>query len=79
MLGAVPFLWAATRGYRLTPWRSPYLRWRVETYWGIPAEQITPGDLIHFSWQHRRELLRFLSWTGSMRRLARRPQSEREW
>ena len=34
------FLWRATRGYRLRPWRSPYLRWRMETYWGIPAEKI---------------------------------------
>ncbi len=31
------FLWRATRGYRLRPWRSPYLRWRIETYWGTPA------------------------------------------
>ena len=28
------FLWRATRGHRLQPWRSPYLRWRVETYTG---------------------------------------------
>src|SRR6266446_6098144 len=26
------FLWNATRGNRLRPWRSPYLRWRLETY-----------------------------------------------
>ena len=28
-----------TRGYRLRPWRSPYLRWRIETYWGLHADR----------------------------------------
>ena len=26
------FFWNSTRGHRLAPWRSPYLRWRMETY-----------------------------------------------
>ena len=39
------FLWRATRGYRLSPWRSPYLRWRMETYWGVPATEIQFGFL----------------------------------
>ncbi len=34
------FLWNATRGHRLTPWRSPYLRWRIETYTGIKMQSI---------------------------------------
>ncbi len=61
------FLWHATRGYRLRPWRSPYLRWRIETYWGIPAGNIGFGDFVRFHWQHRRELRRFLQWAGRMR------------
>ena len=36
----IRFLWIASRGYRLRPWDSPYLRWRIETYAGIPAESI---------------------------------------
>ncbi|HET8547793.1 MAG TPA: hypothetical protein VFL57_07315, partial [Bryobacteraceae bacterium] len=56
------FLWQATRGYRLTPWRSPYLRWRIETYEGLHADQITFGIFWRFVWRRRRELLRFLRW-----------------
>ena len=41
-------LWRLARGYRLRPWRSPYLRWRMETYWGLHAElfRLRPSDLI---------------------------------
>jgi hypothetical protein len=61
-------LWRMTRGYRLRPWRSPYLRWRVETYWGVPAEHITFGDFWRFTWRQWRELLGYLRWAGKMRR-----------
>jgi len=60
------FLWLATRGYRLSPWRSPYLRWRMETYWGTPADQISFTHFWSFLWQHRRDLLRFLRWAERM-------------
>lgn len=58
----IPFLWHATRGYRLRPWASPYLRWRVETYWGLRAESLTAGDFVRFMWVHRWDMLRFLRW-----------------
>lgn len=60
------FLWRATRGYRLTPWRSPYLLWRIETYWGLHADRITPAEFWRFSWQHRTALYRFLRWAARM-------------
>lgn len=62
-----PFLWRATRGYRLLPWRSPYLRWRIETWWGTPAEEINFRDFWTFVWRHRADLLRFLRWSEHMR------------
>lgn len=62
------FLWQATRGYRLRPWRSPYLRWRIETYWGLHADEISPRQFRLFSWEHRGELWRFLKWASEMRR-----------
>lgn len=62
----IRFLWRSTRGYRLTPWRSPYLLWRIETYWGLHAERITAAEFWRFSWQHRAELLRFLRWADRM-------------
>ena len=62
------FLWVATRGYRLQPWNSPYLRWRIETYSGIPADSITRAIFWHFVWQERQSLLQYLSWVSRMRR-----------
>jgi hypothetical protein len=61
------FLWQATRGYRLRPWRSPYLRWRIETYWGLHADTITTREYFSFLWQRRGELLRFLRWAARNR------------
>lgn len=60
------FLWRATRGYRLRPWSSPYLKWRVETYWGIPAAELDGPRMRRFAWEHRRELIRFLGWAARM-------------
>ncbi len=62
------FLWKATRGYRLTPWRSPYLRWRIETYSGLHADHIGFSAFWSFTWKNRRELLRFLAWAERMER-----------
>lgn len=62
----IEFLWKASRGSRLTPWRSPYLLWRIETYWGTHADAITPGEFFKFAWIHRAELWRFLRWTQRM-------------
>jgi hypothetical protein len=61
------FLWRATRGYRFFPWRSPYLRWRMETYWGVPADEIGFQDFWRFMWRHRSDLTRFLAWAARMR------------
>ena len=59
-------LWRLTRGYRLRPWRSPYLRWRIETYWGLHAADITFAQFWSFMWRQRRELWRYLRWAGRM-------------
>ncbi|HUA87745.1 MAG TPA: hypothetical protein VMB85_28005 [Bryobacteraceae bacterium] len=60
--------WKASKGYRWCPWRSPYLRWRIETYQGIHADKITAGDFWRFVWQNRRELLRYSRWAARMAR-----------
>lgn len=65
------FLLRANRGYWLRPANNPYLRWRIETYLGIPAESITPSTFWHFIASNRRDLMRFLAWTGRMARQAR--------
>jgi len=62
----IRFLWNASRGYRLRPWASPYLRWRLETYSGLHAEQVTAGSFFAFGRQNWVELWRFLRWAGRM-------------
>ncbi len=59
-------LWRLTRGYRLRPWRSPYLRWRIETYQGVHADSIGFGEFWRFVWQRRRELMRYAHWAARM-------------
>ncbi len=62
------FLWNATRGHRLTPWRSPYLLWRVETYCGVKMQQIGFLEFWEFMWREHSHLWRFLKWTAEIDR-----------
>ena len=71
MFASLRFIWNATRGHRLAPWRSDYLRWRVETYSGQKAETLTAMSVLAFLWTTRWELLSFLRWTGALERDAR--------
>jgi hypothetical protein len=64
------FLWNATRGHRLAPWRSPYLLWRMETYCGVKMQQIHFLEFWAFVWRERSNLWRFLKWTAEMERYA---------
>ena len=68
-------LWRLTRGYRLCPWRSPYLRWRMETYAGLDAGEVTFAGFWKFAWQERRELWRYLRWAEGMRIRAEKRRS----
>jgi hypothetical protein len=72
LFASLRFLWNATRGHRLAPWRSDYLRWRVETFSGRKAETLTARDVLGFLWTTRWELLSFLAWTGEVEREARK-------
>ena len=72
MFAPLRFLWNATRGSRLKPWTSEYLRWRMETYSGQWAEKMKARDVLKFAWSSRKELLSFLFWTGRVQREARK-------
>lgn len=58
--------------YLFTPWRSPLLRWRMETY-GISdgsgrllhAEEISAKRFYGFCITHRKELFGFLRWAAT--------------
>lgn len=69
MLAGILFLWKSTRGYRFTPWRSPYIRWRVETYTGMKAEEVNLQRVLQLVWVERFQLVRFMSWLRSLRSL----------
>ena len=64
-------MWNATKGYHLTPWRSPYLRWRIETYTGLKMEKIGFLEFWGFMWRERVNLRSFLKWTSEMEGYAR--------
>lgn len=65
-LAPLLFAWNALRRYWLRPWRSPYLRWRIETYSGIPAETIDAGIFWKFVISEKSRLIRFLLWTAEL-------------
>jgi len=60
------FLWTASRGCRLRPWRSPLLRWRIETFCGWKADEVDFRSFWRFVWRWRRELRAFLRWADRM-------------
>jgi hypothetical protein len=72
LLAPIRFIWNATRGHRLTPWRSDYVRWRVETYSGLRAETLTLTSILAFAWASRWELLNYLFWIDRLDREVRK-------
>jgi hypothetical protein len=70
-LAPIRFFRLALRGHWLRPWRSPYLRWRIETYSGIPAETVNARIFWKFMAAESGQLLRFLRWTAEMEAFAR--------
>ncbi len=65
-MSVLRLLWRLSRGYRLRPWLSPYLRWRIETYWGLHADRIGFREFWSFTWRHRADLRRYLRWAVEM-------------
>lgn len=67
MTSGLRFLWRATRGNRLRPWRSEYLRWRLETFTGKHAEEVRAHDFWAFLKSERSQIFRYLRWLSEMR------------
>ena len=70
MLGGLLFLWDATRGNRFRPWRSSYLRWRLETYTGQKADTVGLGDFWRLAVKEKFQIIRFMRWAGRLNRYA---------
>jgi len=66
------FYWLASRGYRLRPWVSPYLQWRLETYLGQEAANLDASKFFHLTWKYRDRLQSFSDWAAERRRAQRR-------
>ncbi|MGI4831552.1 MAG: hypothetical protein ACRYFU_25725 [Janthinobacterium lividum] len=72
----IRFLWIAVKGSRLRPWRSEYVRWRVETYSGQKAETVGLQDCVRLLYRERQQFTRFAHWLGTMRALAEGRRAE---
>ncbi len=68
MLSALRYYWITAKGYRLRPWKSPYLRWRMETFFGKPAEAPGAAHFFRLLWRERKRLREFLRWVDERRR-----------
>jgi len=68
LLSALRYFWIAAKGYRWRPWKSPYLRWRFETYFGEEAAELDAGTFFRLLWRERAQLRRFLAWAEQRRR-----------
>jgi hypothetical protein len=72
MWNALTYYWIAARGYRLHPWDSPYLRWRLETFLGKEAETVGAAQFLKILWKYRREMQNFVDWAEERRRVQAR-------
>jgi hypothetical protein len=68
MFNALRYYWITAKGYRLRPWASPYLQWRLETFFGKDAAELTPGKFLRLMWRERARMERFLEWVVERRK-----------
>jgi len=71
VLSALRYYWTAAQGYRLNPWNSPYLQWRMETFFGREAKDLDARQFFRLLWRERAQLRRFLRWADERRRAQR--------
>jgi hypothetical protein len=62
----------AARGYKLNPWDSPYLRWRLETFLGKEAENLSASRFLKILWKYRHQMQNFVDWAAERRRVQSR-------
>ena len=68
MLNALRYYWVIAKGYRLHPWDSPYVQWRLETFFGKEAAELDREKFISLMWRERARMWRFLDWVRERRR-----------
>ena len=68
MFRALRYYWMVSKGYRLRPWRSPYLQWRMETFFGHEADDPGARKFFQLMWRERRRMRCFIAWAAERRR-----------
>lgn len=72
MLNALRYYWMVAKGYRLRPWRSPYLQWRMETFFGAEADNLDARKFLRLMWRERVRMKSFAAWAAELRRAQKR-------
>ncbi len=67
MLNALRYYWIIAKGYRLRPWASPYIQWRMETFFGKQAAGLDAQKFLGMMWRERARMERFLEWVAIRR------------
>jgi hypothetical protein len=68
MWNALRYYWITTKGYRLRPWKSPYVQWRLETFFGKQAADLDARNFFSLMWRERDGVERFLEWVAERHR-----------
>jgi len=55
----------------LCPWKSPYIQWRLETFFGQDAAKLDARKFLRLMWRERTRMERFLEWVADRRRAQR--------
>jgi hypothetical protein len=65
---ALRYYWITTKGYRLRPWKSPYVQWRLQTFFGKQAADLDARKFFSLMWRERDGVERFLEWVAERHR-----------
>lgn len=68
MLNALHYYWIIAKGYRLQPWKSPYVQWRLETFFDKDAADLDARKFFALMWRERARMEKFLAWVAQRRR-----------
>lgn len=64
---AVSYGWFMTRKHHFRPWRSPAIKWRMETVYGIQPENLTAKLLFKTLWNDRKQVWALAKWVREMK------------
>jgi hypothetical protein len=71
MLTALRYYWITAKDHRLRPWASPYIRWRLETFFGGDMHALGPSEFFRLIWSERKQLSQFVAWVAERWRVQR--------